>query len=562
MINALLSGVTGLKAHQTMLDVAGNNLSNVNTTGYKDSQVSFSSMLSDTLRDGAAPTAALGGTNPMQIGNGVRIAAIARNMSQGSLVNTGNPLDIAIEGAGYFTLHDGQQELYTRVGAFAVDSDYYLVDPSTGYRVQRIGDIGVSEGFQNMTDNSIRIPYDKALAAQETTQLRLAGNLSADAYNPSRQILSSEMEYTQGESVVNDSVRFDQLDQAVDLDAADTLTVTGTRRDGSDVDVTIDLYNAGESRFKTIREVFDEVDAEYANPADASDQWSSMKLVNGEMRLEDAQAGYSQTDILLTYNAADSGTLELPTYFKIIQAGGEATKQINMELFDLQGNSHQASAFFVKQDAQNQWDLVLGTISGGGVKLDDRRIRGISFLANGSFAGMNESIGDDAEWRIYYPNDIDSQRTVSFDFGDVGEFGGLTQFGGPSTAAPSSQNGYAAGWLSSLSVGQDGVLVGVFTNGVRIDVAALKLATFRNPAGLKDEGDGYFTPSANSGDPVPSQALEGGTGTVHGGSLEKSNVDVAAEFVHLIEAQNGFQANARTITISNEVLQELSQLIR
>lgn len=562
MINALLSGVTGLKAHQTMLDVSGNNLSNVNTTGFKGSQVSFASMLSDTLRDGAAPTTALGGTNPMQIGNGVSVASIARDMSQGSLVNTGNPLDTAIEGAGYFTLYDGQQELYTRSGGFAVDSDYYLVDPSTGYRVQRIGDIGVSEGFQDITDNSIRIPYDKALAAQETTVVNFAGNLSADAYNPTKHVLTSETEYTQDESVVNDSVQLDQLDQTSGLDQGDTIRVQGTRKDGTAVDVTIDLYNAGEARFKTIREVFDEIDAAYDNPADDTDNWSNMKLVNGEFRLVDADAGYSQTEIDIAYTPNAGGTFELPTYWKILQAGGEASKQVNVELFDLQGNSHQASAFFVKQDRENTWDLVLGTMGGEGVKFDDRRIRGISFLANGSFAGMDETIGDDPEWRVYYPNDIDSQRTVTFDLGEVGEFGGLTQFGGPSTAATSSQDGYTAGWLSSLSVGQDGVLVGVFTNGVRVDVAALKLATFRNPAGLKDEGDGYFTPSANSGDPVPSQALEGGTGTVHGGALEKSNVDVAGEFVHLIEAQNGFQANARTITISNEVLQELAQLIR
>ena len=136
---ALSSGVTGLQAHQQMLDVAGNNLANVNTTAFKSSRILFSELLSETIRKASQPTTTTGGTNPVQMGSGVGVSGIVPNMSQGNIVNTGNPLDMAIEGEGYFVLSDGQQNVYTRAGAFAVDQASMLVDPATGYRVQRIG---------------------------------------------------------------------------------------------------------------------------------------------------------------------------------------------------------------------------------------------------------------------------------------------------------------------------------------------------------------------------------------------------------------------------------------
>jgi flagellar hook protein FlgE len=151
---------------------------------------------------------------------------------------------------------------------------------------------------------------------------------------------------------------------------------------------------------------------------------------------------------------------------------------------------------------------------------------------------------------------------VTLDLGTVGEFDGLSQFGGSSTASSNGQDGYASGWLSSVAVNREGVLVGVFTNGIRRDIAAMKIATFQNPSGLSATGNGYFAPTANSGEPIQGKGLSGNAGSIRGGSLEQSNVDVAREFVNLIQAQNGYQANARTIKVANEMLSELTNLIR
>ena len=107
-----------------------------------------------------------------------------------------------------------------------------------------------------------------------------------------------------------------------------------------------------------------------------------------------------------------------------------------------------------------------------------------------------------------------------------------------------------------------GTVIGAFSNGIKKDIATIQISLFQNTSGLESVGSGYFIPSANSGEAVATQAMTGGAGTIHGGALEKSNADVASEFVSMIQAQNGFQANARTITVANDILNELTGLIR
>jgi len=148
------------------------------------------------------------------------------------------------------------------------------------------------------------------------------------------------------------------------------------------------------------------------------------------------------------------------------------------------------------------------------------------------------------------------------ELGTVGKLDGLTQFAGNSTAVATEQDGYEAGRLSTVSVNNEGILIGAFSNGIKRDIATFQVALFQNTAGLESVGSGYFIPSANSGEATATQGMTAGAGIIHGGALEKSNADVATEFVNMIQAQNGFQANARTIRVANEILQELSNLIR
>ncbi len=135
MMRSLYAGVSGLQAHQTKMDVVGNNIANVNTTGFKKGQVTFQDMLSQTLSDAQAGNASAGGVNAQQIGTGVRVGAVTNIHTQGASSTTGNPTDLMIQGEGYFILDSGGNKYYSRAGAFSMDNNGNLVNSANGMRV-------------------------------------------------------------------------------------------------------------------------------------------------------------------------------------------------------------------------------------------------------------------------------------------------------------------------------------------------------------------------------------------------------------------------------------------
>jgi flagellar hook protein FlgE len=573
---ALSAGVTGLQAHQKMLDVAGNNLANVNTTAFKSSRITFSELLSETIKKASQPTTTVGGTNPQQMGSGVGVAGISPNMSQGNIINTGNPLDLAVEGEGYFVVNDGSQNLYTRVGAFAVDANSNMVDPSTGYIVQRIGTTGEADGFQEAGNSNIIVPYGVPIAANATTDVVTAGNLSADGTLPAIQtnVLTSNNQFTTNNgTVASGSTTLENLDQHAANGGTPTgvITVSGFNHDGTaltdgagDLDLTITAATDLDALVTHINSVLS--DPANVN-ADGSVDVASLSN-DGRIVITDGSSGYSKSDIKLAYTPAGTETLTMPGYFEVSNVGGEETRNVNITVYDSQGGSHVLSGAFVRTNTPNTWDLVLTSITGNVSDIDisgnsDRRISGIEFDANdNSYSGLNSAIGDTAQFTVAFAHDPANPQTISIDMGIPGQLNGLTQFAGDSTAVAREQDGYESGTLASVSVDNEGTLIGAFSNGIKKEIAAMQIALFQNTSGLESVGGGYFTASANSGDPVATQALSGGAGSVHGGALEKSNADVATEFVNMIQAQNGFQANARTIRVANDILRELTNLIR
>jgi flagellar hook protein FlgE len=552
---ALSAGVTGLQAHQKMLDIAGNNLANVNTTAFKSSRITFSELLSETIKKASQPTSNVGGTNPQQMGSGVGVSGISPNMSQGNIVNTGNPLDLAMEGEGYFVLSDGQQNIYTRAGAFAVDANSSLVDPATGYTVQRIGSIGESDGFQVPGDSNVHIPYDAAMPAKATTAIEVAGNLSADATlsaGPQTQAIASCIGYTVGGDTADTSTEIDQLDQYSGTLTSGTITIDGYNKDGTQFAGAPIAYDIDGTT--TLGDLITFLNTSVLSGSTAS-------LVNGQIRITDDTSGYSRTDMSLSY--AGDGSLTTPGYFEISNVGGEEVKNINITIYDSQGGKHVLTGAFVRTDTPNTWDMVLTSVTGDiyNITMDDRRIKDITFdSGDGSYGGLGGS--DSSEFVITFAHDVATPQAIQMDLGTVGKLDGLTQFKGSSTAVAREQDGYAAGRLSKVSVNNEGIVIGAFSNGMKKDIAIVQVALFQNPAGLENAGSGYFMPSANSGEAVATQSMTGGAGSIHSGALEKSNSDVATEFVNMIQAQNGFQANARTIRVANDILRELTSLIR
>jgi flagellar hook protein FlgE len=181
-LTALFTGSTGLQANSAALDVVGNNLANLNTTGYKTQRTLFKDLVYQTLSPGSAPTATTGGTNPAQNGFGVAVGSIDSLFAQGSVTPTGRNLDAAIQGRGFFVVSNGETTAYSRAGSFAVDAAGFLIDPNTGYRVQRTGLVGESTpgqpGYQVSGSQDIRIPYGAGAQGLPTTSVTYQGNLS------------------------------------------------------------------------------------------------------------------------------------------------------------------------------------------------------------------------------------------------------------------------------------------------------------------------------------------------------------------------------------------------
>jgi flagellar hook protein FlgE len=180
MGTAIFAGVSALQSQQTRLNVIGNNIANMTTTGFKSARVIFQDLLNQTQTSGAPPQAGRGGTNPLQVGLGVGVGSIDTNFNQGSIFTTNGVADFAIQGDGFFIVGSGEAEFYTRDGSFGVDSNGTLVDPGTGFRVQGYTAVdGVIDTAQPVGD--ILIPVGGAGRTRVTAVATLMGNLDSEA---------------------------------------------------------------------------------------------------------------------------------------------------------------------------------------------------------------------------------------------------------------------------------------------------------------------------------------------------------------------------------------------
>ena len=415
-LTALFNGSSGLLANSAALDVVGNNLANLNTTGFKSQRVLFKDQLYQTLSSVSRGSTSDGGTNPIQQGFGVGIGGIESTFLQGAINPTARSLDAAIQGKGFFVLRNSTGQVYSRSGAFDIDANGFLVDPTTGYFVQRNGTVGdaggPTPGFQIPGNNNIKLPFGVGVPGVATANVNFQGNLSA------------------------------------------TLPVGGTFQAG------IQMYDT-QSQSRVITVTFTKT---------ALNTFSATATIVG------GTATVPATPIVFGTN----GLLQSPASLAVAITG----------------------------------------IPGAG------------------------------------------PQTVNFNLGTPGTATGLSQFGGFSTAQAVTQDGIGAGTLTRVSIDNEGIVQGQFTNGSIIAVAQLAVAAFNNEGGLIRAGNNFYTEGVSSGQPLIGVAGSGGRGSMQGAALEGSNVEISSEFTKLIVAQRGFQINARVITAGNETLQELVNIIR
>ncbi len=252
-----------------------------------------------------------------------------------------------------------------------------------------------------------------------------------------------------------------------------------------------------------------------------------------------------------TTNAAFSGNLDAakPT-------SAETQFAVPFSVYDALGNSYELSVNFKKTDMDDtgtNWEYTV-TRDNGTATPDIFHTGNVKFNTEGRII---DGATDD------FTVDLDENSTGAADFPINLDFRNLTMYAADSSVIPSDINGYSTGTLTTFSIGSDGIITGIYSNGEQQALGCVALASFSNPAGLQKVGDNLFIPTTNSGNFTKGLAAgTGGTGTLTPGTLEMSNVDLSSEFTNMIITQRGFQANSRIITTSDEMLQELVNLKR
>ncbi len=548
MSSSLLAGVSGLSASQQMLDVVGNNLANMNTSGFKAQTPLFSDLLYQTLAPASASSNG-GGTNPVQVGFGTMTSTIETNFTQGALTTTGNPLDVALQGSGFFVANNGTQDVYTRAGAFGIDASGHLVDPATGYLIQRTGNVGeataTSPGFQTPGVDSISIPMGTGVAGKATANVTLSGNLSAQAAGPLAQTITSATPFlTSGGPATTATTLNSLTDNTTPYQVGDSLVLQGTTTSGTAVNATLAVGPT-----TTLGNVINAINTDFPG---------STASLNGSGNLivQAATTGPSQLQVSIADSAGNVGATNWGSHALQVTTTGANGAVVNgaIQIYDTQGTVHTLSLTFQKQ-AANTWNMTASIPATDGTMVNGT-VSGISFNPNGSFRQVSGS-----GTISFTVNGLPTPQTIALNFGSANGFNGLTQFGGSSSAAATTQDGYAAGTLTSVSIAQDGTINGLFTNGQIFPLAQLAVAQFSNPEGLTRVGQNYYQQTINSGVPLVAGGQAGGAGSIQAGSLESSNVDVSQEFTQLITAQQAYEVNARSISIGSQVMQVLASII-
>jgi len=331
-----------------------------------------------------------------------------------------------------------------------------------------------------------------------------------------------------------------------DYVAGDTIEISGTDSDGNVVDITFTYGAANDGT--TVGDLVNFIDSAYPGSSVSFDASS------GQLTMTSVTSGEANMSLVLTDGSASAGgTNWAANAFSVTTDGtGPDTVETSIQVYDDAGLGHIVDFRLERIDADN-WQLTT-TAPGDGDSILDGGAAVVSFANDGTIEG-----GGASQVTIQFANA--APQTIDLSFSGIGSVQGVTQFGGSNSLVADFQDGYPAGSLSNLSVNPDGSVAGFYSNGQTFELGQFGVASFPNQQGLKDVGDGFFAESGNSGQLRLGSADFAGVGEVVGGALEESNVVTAEEFVRLIQAQRGFQANARIISIQDQLLEEAVNIV-
>lgn len=576
MLKSLFSGVSGLKSHQVAMDVESNNIANVNTTGFKYSRANFSDLLAQTKAVATAPQGDLGGQNAVQVGLGTSVSSITTIFSQGTVESTDKNTDMAIEGDGFFIVSPdgGTTYNYTRNGDFAFDASGNFVD-SNGYTVQgwlRDEDTGLVDTTGSITD--IIIDPGLTTPANSTSEVLLKANLNSgdtvESMSPAYSIDTAGL--VEGGNASGDlGVLFNAAGEAFSLQDGQGVNIsfdggTTTFKYTYDSDDTNTATGIGADKvFKTLADLRDAIAIESGGNVSVNEQGSlvinnttaaTMEIVvdayTDATTVENARFTESMNSLVSTLPAGSTSSA-------YSQSFNAATHSSSLDVYDSLGTKHSLSLEFRKtgiNDASGTtWDINISVPNPGTIDTIaplNEKAGSISFTNNGALSTYEPT-------SIYYSanNGSADDQQIKFDLGSANGFDGMTSFDSDSSTSNITQDGYTGGDLNGLSIDASGTLIGTFSNGRSFGLAQTSMAVFANNDGLTSEGGSVYSSTANSGEPIIGTAATAGRGTIKSSSLESSNVDLATSLTELIIIQRGFQANGKTITTSDELLQTL-----
>lgn len=552
MMRSMYSAVSGLKTHQTRMDVIGNNIANVNTVAFKSSSVTFSDILYQTTSNasGANATTGTGGVNAKQIGLGTTAAATKVSItSAGASETTGNPFDIRLtdkNSTNFFIVNNGSENVFTRSGSFYVDGSGNLCMSSTGYTVMGWQVDETTGEIRKDTVSALRIMQEKNLtsAPEATTQATIAGVLDendADVKSDAGKVMNLNF--------------YDNLGYQYTAKFA----IKATAKDG---EYTVELTSILDSNNKNITEGFTQ---------------AQMKEIFGNTDTETTIASYSSTlpgcgytfdpkTGKLTDDNANNAGVAIKTD-GTIENTGKTIKDVfgvsdgnfkNIQdsdkvgnddyKFEMVQNADGSFSYQIKKKSAtnllkfNTEDGKFNSIGGGTDKSVELNLNTTSLNANGNFANINVDFSQCLNYNK------SGKSTIGADAGAVDGTTG---------------KGRKLGAMTGIFIDTSGRIYGTYDNGNKELLGQIAVAQFSNASGLEKVGESCYRTTLNSGefDGIGVEISADGS-SMTTGELEMSNVDLSSEFTSMITTQRGFQANSRVITTSDTLLEELVNLKR
>ena len=548
MLRSMYSAVSGLKTHQTRMDVIGNNIANVNTVAFKSSSVTFSDILYQTTSNasGANATTGTGGVNAKQIGLGTTAAATKVSItSAGASETTGNPFDIRLtdkNSTNFFIVNNGSENVFTRSGSFYVDGSGNLCMSSTGYTVMGWQVDETTGEIRKDTVSALRIMQEKNLtsAPEATTQATIAGVLDENDTD-----------------VKNDAGRVMNLNFYDNLGYQYTAKFA-IKSTGTDGKYTVELTSVLDSNNQNIT-------------AKLTKQQMSQLFGNYQADATLGQYGLAKG---CTYDAAtkqyekDGKKYQVSADSTVFQEVGKPTNTVSItEIFS---GITTTMANDIK-DKTSKTNVEFDTATGQATVTGEKTSYDLVFdTSTGKFA----SIGGDTPSTMLNMSVLSSGllnnngnfQNISVDFSQCLNYenGGKSTIGADAGATDGTTGkGRKLGAMTGISIDTSGRIYGTYDNGNTELLGQIAVAQFSNASGLEKVGESCYRTTLNSGefDGIGVEISADGS-SMTTGELEMSNVDLSSEFTSMITTQRGFQANSRVITTSDTLLEELVNLKR